>query len=187
MTFLNAGLTNGIAVVVNDSAITLYDIDELMQEKSMSHNQAVAILIDKSLYAQEIAKFGITVSSFDIEDYINKIAVSNKMTLEEFKIAVAKEQDYSLFLKETKKRLLNQKLVSKIASGKLVSATEDDIKMYYDNNIEQFKVDKNSIQVVPLEKVKSKIFSVIMTQREQGFLKEYFETLKITAEIKIIR
>lgn len=34
---------------------------------------------------------------------------------------------------------------------------------------------------------KQKIFNMIMGQREQKFLKEYFEKLKITADIKVIR
>ncbi len=186
--YLNAGLTNAIAVVINDSVITLYDIDNVMEDKGASHNQAVSILIDKTLYEQEIKRFSLKVSKEDILSYIEKLAKANGMSMMEFKDAIVKQkQNYQVFVADIKKRLLNQKLISKIAAGKLQRATDDDIQIYYDNNIEQFKVTPKSIQVVPLKDVKSKIFTLIMTQREQKYLKEYFETLKITADIKIIR
>ena len=35
--------------------------------------------------------------------------------------------------------------------------------------------------------VKAKIFNVVMEQREKEYLKNYFETLKITADIKVLR
>ena len=184
---MNASLVNAVAVIVNNSVITLYDIDVAMQEKNLSHNQALGMLIDEVLYKEELKKLNIKVEDFEIDDYVIKLATSNQMDLEEFRKAVEQSQDYKSFLEDTKKRLLSQKLISKIASGKLAIATEDDMKIYYDNNIEQFKLNKNSIQVVSFDKVKEKIFSVIMKKREDSFLKEYFESLKITADIKMVR
>ncbi|MCK5111463.1 MAG: SurA N-terminal domain-containing protein [Arcobacteraceae bacterium] len=186
--YLNAGLINAIAVIVNDSVITLYDIDEVMEQSKSSHNQAVSMLIDKILYEEEVKRYNLTISEEEILSYIGKLAQANSMTMMEFKEAVIKQkQNYQVFEADIKKRLLNQKLISKIAAGKLQVATDDDIQLYYDNNIEQFKENKNSIQVLPLEQVKNKIFNLIMNQREQTYLKEYFETLKITADIKIVR
>ena len=184
---LYAGLVNGISLVVNNTAVTLYDIDQLMTKKGVSQNEAIGILIDESLYNAEVKKFNLTISSDELNGYLDKLAAANNVSMDEFKKVVESKQSYEQFLINTKKRLLNQKLISKIASGRLNRATEDDMKRYYDNNIEQFKVDKNSIQVVPFEQVKDKIFSVIMSQREQKYLKEYFETLKITADIRIVR
>jgi hypothetical protein len=40
---------------------------------------------------------------------------------------------------------------------------------------------------VPFKEVKNKIFNIIMSQREQKYLKEYFKKLKLKADIKIIR
>ena len=184
---LYAGLVNGISMVVNNTAITLYDIDQLMTQRSISQNEAVGILIDEALYKEEISRFNITISSDELNGYLNNLAAANNMNVDTFKKAVEERQSYKEFLINTEKRLLNQKLISKIASGKLNRATEDDMKRYYDNNIEQFKADKNSIQVVPFEQVKDKIFNIIMTQREKKYLNEYFETLKITADIRIVR
>ena len=186
--WLNAGLVNAVAVVVNDTAITMYDIDKIMGQQNLSQNQAVSKLIDNILYEQEIKKLGLVVSDMDLITYIKNLALSNNMSVEDFKVAIQKqEQSYDIFLNKIKQQILKQKLVSKIAGGKLKIANDEDVKMYYENNIQQFRIDKNSIQVIPLEKVKNKIFNVIMSKREQTYLKEYFEALKITADIKIIR
>jgi hypothetical protein len=47
--------------------------------------------------------------------------------------------------------------------------------------------EKKGESVESFEAVREKIFNTIMAQREQAFLKEYFEKLKITADIKVVR
>lgn len=47
--------------------------------------------------------------------------------------------------------------------------------------------NKSDIKTIPLVDVKKKIFNTIMRTREKNYLKDYFETLKITANIKILR
>ena len=186
--WLNAGLVNAAAVIVNNTVITMYDVDTLMEKRNLSHNQAVSALIDNVLYDEEIKNFNIEITNNEINAYIERIAQSNRMDLITFKIAIVQQgQDYNLFVEDTKKRLLNQKLIKKIARGKLKVASEEDMKLFYDNNPDQFRKNKNSIELVPFEEVKNKIFNLVMSQREQQYLKKYFETLKITAQIEIIR
>ena len=48
-----------------------------------------------------------------------------------------------------------------------------------------FVSSKKDVTAEPFESVKTKIFNEMMLQREQSYLKEYFETLKITARIDI--
>lgn len=40
---------------------------------------------------------------------------------------------------------------------------------------------------LPFESVKARVFNDVMSQREQSFLKEYFEKQKLTADIKVLR
>ena len=185
--WLNAGLLNAIAVVVNGIAITMYDIDKTANANNLSQKQAIKKLIDDILYKQELEKFNLVVSNTELLDYIKMLALSNKMSIEKFKSTIKQNQNYDTFINNIKKRILNRKLISKIAIGKLKMATDEDMKIYYENNIQQFKKNKNSIQVVPFKEVKNKIFNIIMSQREQKYLKEYFKKLKLKAGIKIIR
>lgn len=259
---LYAGLVNAIAITVNNAPITLYDIDQEMQTKKVSKDQAVSMIIDRILYDQEIEKNKISIDLFDVDNYIEKLAANNNMNVLDFKSLVRQQQNYELFKANIKQQLLHQKLITKIASGKLKIASDDDLQIYYKNNKEQFKIadtinviayiskdkkalqqlkknpllqsdlitsqklsmkqnelnaqtkyilnttaqkefsaifaqnqnynmffveDKKDINTLKFEDVKEQIFQIIMKKREQDYLKNYFDTTKITADIKVLR
>lgn len=260
--FLYAGLINGIAVLVNNAPITLYDIDQKMLEKKMTQKDAINSLVDEKIYEQELSKNNIGVDIFDVDNYIEKLAAQNKMNVLDFKSLVRQQQDYEQFKSKIKEQLLHQKLIQKIAAGKLKIATKDDIEIVYKNNIKQYQIadtieviayvsknkallekiklnpmiqdenvltqtitlkqnelnpqikyilnttaekvftavfaqnknynmffikEKRDIVTLSQDEVKDQIFQTIMKQREQNYLAEYFETLKITADIKVLR
>jgi len=259
---INAGIVNGIALSINEYPITMVDIDNKMEELKISKNEAVSILIDEALYNQSLDKYKISVDSFDVDAQIEKLAKNNKMTMIEFKNAVKQQEDYDKFSEKIKLQLRHQKLVAAIASNKLIMANDEDLKIYYNNNIEQFKIaekidvihytskdkallealkanpmlsnpnvlvanetlkidkisdqmkyivtktpeksfstifvenqtfnllfvsSKADIKITPLEIVKETIFNEIMTNRENEYLKNYFENLKLGANIKILK
>ena len=258
----NAGLVNGVAVVVNDEPITLYDIDMKMETTGLNKNDAVKSLIDEVLYDQQIKKENINVDIFDVDEYISKLASQNRMSLLEFKSVIRQQQDYEKFVEDIKQRLIHERLIKKVARGNIKIASDDDINIYYENNKQQFtfaenidviayvskskeamiearanpmenndavakqdisfkysevnpKVryilnntgvnqvsniftqsgnynmflvkNKSGIQTLSLADVKERIFSIIMQKREKAYLDEYFETQKITANIKVYR
>jgi len=259
---LYAGLVNGIAITVNEEAITLYDIDKEIETKNISKDQAVSQLIDTILYEQELEKNKIAVDMFDVDSYIEQLAIQNKMNVLDFKALVRQQQDYDLFKEKIEKQLIHQKLIAKVAGGKLTIATEEDVKIYFENNKEQFQVadtievvayisknkqalnalkknpmlqhpdiisdtivmkqnelnpqtkyiinstpqktfsaifaqnqnynmffitEKKDVTTLTYEDTKEQIFQIIMKKREQDYLKEYFETSKITADIRVLR
>ena len=259
---LQAGMINAIAIVVNNTPITLYDIDKKMQTLSIDKQKAVSILIDDALYKQLVRKYAIDVDIFDIDNYIEKLAKSNNMSLYQFKSAIRQQQDFEAFKAQIKKQLIHQKLIAQIASNKIKKATDEDLKIYYDNNKDKFtianKIDlieyssrdkkaletikqnpmalgdnikvknitvtqndidsqmkyiinktkeqtfspiftanktynllfiskKYDLQTIPFENVKNNIFRIVMDQREKEYLNNYFETLKLTADIKVLR
>jgi len=257
-----AGLVNAIALVINDMPITLYDIDVKMQNNNITKQEAVERLIDETLYNQELKNKNITVDIFDIDNHIKKLADQNNMNTLDFKSLVRQQQNYDLFTQQIKQKLLHQKLIAKIARGKIKLASEEDMKMYFENNKDQYKladtidviayiskdkkllnelktnpmmqnnkimmqsitlkqseltpqvkyilnstntkefsvifaqnknynmffvIDKKDIKISLYNNVKDQIFSTLMKKREQNYLKEYFETLKITANIQILK
>jgi len=258
---LQAGTINAIAVIVNDYPITLVDIDTKMEELKVVQEKAISVLIDEALYIQSLEKYRVTVDTFDVDNYIDKIAKNNKMSSFEFKNAIKQQEDYEKFVEKIKLELRHQKLITAIASNKLIIANEEDLNIYYNNNISQFKIakkidaihysakDKNflealkknpmmpnssieiknttfnievspqmkyiisqtkektfssifpedktynmiyvstkhEIEDIPFETVKDTIFNTIMTNRESEYLKTYFENLKVSADIKILK
>ena len=259
---LSAGLINAIALTVNNEPITLVDIDNKMSSSNMNKEQATQVLIDEILYAQLIKKQNIFIDIFDVNNYVEQLASQNKMKVYEFKNAVKQQENYKDFENKIKKQLKHQKLIASIASGKISKASDDDLEIYYNNNLHEFnspsKIDlkayisldkrallsvrknpmmlnnnvkiedlsvntselnskikyiisktkqntfssifvnnkaynmlyvvkKYDIQTISFEEAKNKIFEIIMKQRQDDYLRNYFETLKQTANIKVLR
>ncbi|MEA3498998.1 MAG: peptidyl-prolyl cis-trans isomerase [Campylobacterota bacterium] len=257
-----ASLVNAIAIIINDTPITLYDIDLKMVNENLTKQQAIEKLMDETLYNQELKKHNITVDIFDIDNHIKRLAKQNNMDTLDFKSLVRQQQNYELFTLQIRKQLLHQKLISKIAKGKLKIANDEDMKIYYENNKNIFKIadtidliayvskskkllnqlktnpmlqnediivqkmrlkqseltpqvkyilnstnkkefsvvfaqnknynmffitNKSDVKSLSYKNVKEQIFNSIMKIREQNYLKEYFETLKITANIQILK
>ena len=258
-----AGTIDAIALVVNDDPITLYDIEKRKVQKNLPKEQAVSELVDEALYSQLISKYNITADIFDVNNYLEKIAASNGMDLYTFKsIIKQKYQDYDKYEEETRELILRQKLTDTLVRGNLKVANEEDLKIYYDNNLSKFqmasnvkaiqyasknKADLNAViknpmanipgiskspidldqtnlnpqlryiinetklnqftpvftsnkqfvtllirqkddqTTIPFEEVRDRIFNIVMQDREKKYLKDYFEKLKLSADIKIIR
>ena len=138
-----AGMTNGIALTVNEDPITIYDIEKTMSVNNISKNEAVGFLIDKTLYEQAIKENNIVADIFDVNDYIEKLASSNGMDLYSFKTVVKQKYgNYEDFEKEAKDAVTRQKLVQKIVKGQLAVATQEDMELYYEKNKAQFYSSK---------------------------------------------
>jgi len=157
-----ASVINGVALIVNEDPITLYDIDKTMQQNNIGKNEAVGLLIDKILYDQLVKENNITADIFDVNDYIEKLAASNGMDVYTFKnIIKQKYPDYSIFENEAKNVVIRQKLIQKIVKGNLNIATEEDMQLYYDNNKEQFTTASKFDVVEYSSKNKAALLSTI--------------------------
>ncbi len=263
LTISYAQLIDGIALVVNDDPITLYDIEKMKYENKLSKEEAVSKLVDKALFNQLIKKHNVNVDILDINEYLKKLADSNGLDIYTFKSLIKqKYKDYDKYEKEVEELILRQKLIERLVRGKINIATEEDLKIYYDNNKTKFqmaskvsviefasfnridlkKVIKNPIsniagvsrntleleqstlnprlryminetninqftpvfrsskkyisflitkkdglQVIKFVDVKDKIFNIVMKDRENKYLKDYFEKLKLSADIRIVR
>jgi len=129
-----AGVINAVAITVNGEPITLYDIDKTMVQKNVSKNKAVNDLIDEILFEQLV---------FDVNNYIEKLASTNGMDVYSFKSIIRQQyRDYDVFENEARKAVIRQKLIDKLVRGQLKIATEEDLKIYYENNKKQFTTAK---------------------------------------------
>ena len=258
-----AATLDALALVVNDEPITLYDIEKRKVEKNITKEKAVGELVDEALYSQLITKHNITADIFDVNNYLEKIAASNGMDLYTFKsIIKQKYKDYDKYEEQTRDLILRQKLTNTLVRGNLKVANEEDLKIYYDNNITKFKMasnvkavqyssknkaelnslrnnpmanipgiskspidldqtnlnpqlrylinetkvnqftpiftsnkqfvtllieQKEDQQTIAFEEARDKIFNIVMQDREKKYLKDYFEKLKLSADIKILR
>ena len=258
-----AATLDAIALVVNDEPITLYDIEKRKVERNLSKEKAVGELVDEALYSQLISKYNITADIFDVNNYLEKIAASNGMDLYTFKsIIKQKYTDYNKYEEQTRNLILRQKLTNTLVRGNLKIANEEDLKIYYENNLSKFQMasnvkavqyasknkselsavianpmanipgiskspvdldqsnlnpqlryiinetkvnqftpiftsnnqfvsllirQKDELKTIAFEEVRDRIFNIVMQDREKKYLKDYFEKLKLSADIKIVR
>lgn len=261
--FMYAGMVDAIAVIVNNQPITLFEIDEKMQTNKISKQEALRVLIDDILYKETLKQNNISADIFEVENYIEAMAKKENTGIIEFKAMLKqKYPNYEDFLEQIKKQISHEKFISKVARSQIKLATDEDLKIYYENNKNKFQVassfeilqysskvrndlvklqsspnssiegiDKNSfvldqknlnaqvkyllnetkegaftpifvannkfvtilvnkkngVEQLAFENVKDKIFDNVMRTREDIFLKEYFNKIRITAKIEIIR
>ncbi|XPV68422.1 MAG: peptidyl-prolyl cis-trans isomerase [Halarcobacter sp.] len=258
-----SNLIDAVALVVNDEPITLFDIEKRKYQKKISKEKAVSQLIDEVLYEQLVEKYNITADIFDINSYLEKIAASNGMDLYTFKSVLRqKYKNYDRYEEEVRNTIIKEKLTEKLVRGNIKIATEEDLKIYYENNksmfeaaanvkaiqyvspnreslisitknpmmevddvtktpvnLEQAKLNpqlryvingtkinhftpifnankdfvtllitkKENLQTIAYADVRDRIFNIVMQDRQQKYLKDYFEKLKLSADIKIVR
>ncbi|RBQ27100.1 MULTISPECIES: peptidylprolyl isomerase [Arcobacteraceae] len=139
-----SSMINGVAILVNEEPITIYDIEKTMVVNKIPKNEAVAYLIDKILYDQLVKENAITADIFEINDYIEKLANANGMDVFAFKGIVKQEYpDYEVFENEAKNAVIRQKLISKIVKGQLAIANDEDMQLYYEKNINKYLTAKS--------------------------------------------
>ncbi|MFT7860546.1 MAG: peptidylprolyl isomerase [Sulfurimonas sp.] len=140
VSFLEAKVYDGVAVVVKNEAITLEDIKEEMQTSHTDVKQATDILIRKKLEAAEIKERKIAVASTEVYDDIKKMAARNNMSISDFYDAVREANGLSSTqLKEkVKQKLLSQKLYSTIAYASIDEPSDEEIEEYYQLHKEKF-------------------------------------------------
>lgn len=140
----SAQLINAVALIVNDTPITLYDIEKRKIEKGLSKDAAVSELIDEALFEELIRKNNITADLFDVNNYMEKLAASNGMDLYTFKSIIKQRyKDYDRYEEETRKLIMRQKLTDKLVRGNIKIASEEDLKIYYENNSSKFQMASN--------------------------------------------
>jgi parvulin-like peptidyl-prolyl isomerase len=138
---LHAKTVDGIAIMVKDQPITLYEITKAMQENNIPQEQAVELLERKKLEEIEIKERHISVSKQEVFDDIQKMAEQNNMSVIELYQAIQSSQGLSeKELKEKiKEKILNQKLYNAIAFANLEQPSDEEIKEYYQLHKEEFQ------------------------------------------------
>jgi len=146
---LYAQTIDGVAIMVKDQAITLYDITDMMQEENLPQEQAIKILERQKLEAIEIKERHLTVSKQEVFTDIQKMAEQNHLSVIELYSAIQSSQGLSekKLKKKIKEKLLNQKLYNAIAFSHLDQPTDSEIQEYYDLHQKEF-VKPSSYQVL---------------------------------------
>jgi parvulin-like peptidyl-prolyl isomerase len=139
-TFLWSAPVGGVAVLVKNTPITLFEIQQEMKQSGTSANQSADTLIRKKLEQLEAQEKKITVSSAEINEELGRMAAQNKLSIEQFLNAMQtvrglSEKDLRARVEESIK---GQKLYSSIAFSKMGQPTADEENEYYQLHMDEF-------------------------------------------------
>ena len=259
----NAGTVDGVSVIINKEPITLYDVFKYSQRFNISKKESLDILVRQKLEESEIKKQSITVDNFEIDQYIESLAISNNMNQYDFLNMIrSKNIDIAEYKEDLKKKLQRDKLYKKIVNAKMQQIGDGELKAYYNDNLHEFSQassfdvtiytsanqqsltaiqnnpmsaandvqlqegkidagktdpklltllnktpkgkftsiskndsnyvmffvkDKYNVQSVSFDEAKNYIYNKLGEGREQKGIEEYFEKLKSSANIQVIR
>ncbi|MBE2984064.1 peptidyl-prolyl cis-trans isomerase [Campylobacter sp. RM9344] len=142
---LNAQMVNGIAAIVENEPITLFEVYKIKEQFNTDERQALNLLIRDRLEQAEIKNLSIGASAFEIKERIDAIIAQNKMTNSQFLNSLAAEGiSYSDFKNDIEKKLLQEKLYKRISSEVGKNLTPEQARAYYEANKHQFSVFQNA-------------------------------------------
>ena len=179
-----AKVVNRIVAIVNDEAISLYDVEresrDIVEKELTGYNDAhqreniyeakrqiLQQMIDKKLAKAETEKLGIKVTNEEIDKAIERIKQDNSVTQEEF---LARLEADGSSLAELRKQLEEEieraKLIDREVRARIVIPEEEIVK-YYNENLNQFSGENRVwLQNILITVAKSDSPSEVEAKRE---------------------
>ncbi|MFZ5374398.1 MAG: peptidylprolyl isomerase [Campylobacterota bacterium] len=139
-TFLWSAPVGGVSVLVKNSPITLYEIEQEMKQSGTNAKQSADALIRKKLEQLEAQEKKITVTPTEVNEEIARMAAQNNLSVEQFLNAMQTvrgigEKELKVKVEET---LKGQKLYQSIAFSKMGQPTPEEEAEYYQLHLDEF-------------------------------------------------
>lgn len=130
----------GVAIMVKNSPITMYEIQQEMKLSKTTAGQSADALIRKKLEQLEASEKKISVSSAEVQEEIEKMAKQNNLSKEQFLDAMktARGVDESTLKSKVEESLLGQKLYNTIAFSKMAQPSAQEQEEYYQLHLDEF-------------------------------------------------
>jgi len=137
---LGAQMIDGVAVLVKNEPITLYQIEQTMQQEHLSADAASDLLIRQKLEAEEIKVRGLSVSDSEVFAQISQLAQRNGLSVSQLYDAVRSTQGVSAdeFRKQYKENMMRQKLFDSIAYATMEEPDDAQLQEFYRLHADQF-------------------------------------------------
>ncbi len=177
---LSAQIIDGISVIVNGSAITMYDVEQKMKEYSIDKESAIDALVVQKLEEQEVKERNIEVRKVELDKRVDAIAAQNGLSRPELYAAIGESRGLSSdeFRDKLHSTMVKQKLYRSIAMREVDEPDEEQLKEYYNSHIDQFShskefavvlyssLDQNALRA----KITTPMLNVPSVKREQRIL-----------------
>ena len=142
LTFSEAKMVNGIALIVNGEAVTTAEIRAVQKQMRVSKTQATDMLIADRL--QKAAMKNVSISEDAIDTKIAQIATQNNLTVPKMQ-HVLKQQGTSWrkYRRSIKDRMKKDKFYKEKVAASLSKPSDDELKLFYENNKKDFVMPKS--------------------------------------------
>lgn len=139
-TFLWSAPVGGVAVLVKNSPITLYEVQQEMKQSGAGATQSADTLIRKKLEQLEAAEKKITVNSAEINEELARMAAQNNLSQEQFLNAMQSVRGLSEkeLRGKIEESIKGQKLYSAIAFSKMSQPSAEEENEYYQLHLDDF-------------------------------------------------
>ncbi|MFA6189447.1 MAG: peptidylprolyl isomerase [Sulfuricurvum sp.] len=139
-TFALGAPVGGVAVLVKNSPITLYEITQEMKQSGTDATKSADALIRKKLEQLEAQEKKISVTPAEVKEEMERMAKQNNLTVEQFLDAMQtargiSESDLKAKIEES---VRGQKLYSSIAFSKMAQPTPTEEADYYQLHLDEF-------------------------------------------------
>jgi len=166
-----AAYSNAVAITVNGAKITEGQINKMLdtrmeqlagrippnmkdQYRKQMRKRIVEQLVVEEILTQKEKEKKITVPPADLQEQVNKQLAQQNLTIDEFKsLLKAYGTTYAEYEQNMLKKAMFEKLMDGEFADKIAKPTDEQIKAYYDENIQMFsepeRVHTRHILVMP--------------------------------------
>lgn len=162
---LNAQMINGIAAIVENEPITLFEVTKVKEQLKIDEQKALDLLIRDRLEQAQIKTLGINVTPFEINERVDAIAKKNGVSTSQFRMEIENRGTrFKEFKNDIEKSLLQEKLYAIVFADIGKSINENSARRYYENNRAEFSSFKSTSIIV----FSSDNMDMLLKQRASG-------------------
>ena len=167
LTFSEARIVDGIAIIVEGEAITTAEIRAVRSQMHVSKSKAIDLLIQDRL--QTTAMKDIQVPEEEIDTKIAQIAKENKLTIKKMqKILKQQGTSWVQYRKSMRDSLKKAHFYQDVVVASTPEPTEDELKLYYNNNKRAFTIPSKITMVEYSSKTEKPLKDFLKTHKKDG-------------------
>ena len=132
-------MIDGIAVIINDHIITIYELNVAHKIRPDESKQAILNhLILANILDQKVAESGIVIGDDELAAAIKRILMQNEMSIVQLRNQAAqKGLTYDQYTHELREELARQKFINRTI-GSQINIAARDLREFYDKNKSMF-------------------------------------------------
>ena len=149
-----------VVAVVNDDVITQNELDNRIadfilqlkldrnskEQMKALRKQVLERMIGTRVQMQMAKQMGITIDDISLNRMIEKIAQSNKLSLEQLKATLSKDGvDFARFREQTREDLIIKQLQQRVVTSK-INISDQEVQRFIDNNLKK-NVENEKYQI----------------------------------------